>query len=385
MVLVAAPAGYGKTTFLAQWEDADERPFAWITLDERYDDPVLLLGFDRGRRRPDRATRRRRLRPAALAPAQPVERRRAAPLPRAAPVRAPVRDRPRRPRTRLHNPEALGPLPELAAASTRARPWRSPRGRSRRCRSGRLRTQRRLGEVGARADDDHARGDRPARAGRARARRAAVERLVERTEGWPAGLYLAALALAPRTTSTARSRSSTATTGSWPTTCATLPRGPAAPRARLPHPDLAARPPLSDRSATRSSRARARPRRCGALARSNMLAGPARPPRPGVPLPPLLQGDAERRSSQRRGGQLEIVLHQRASHWYAEHDDIEGAVKHAIAAGDRERGGRPDLGEHRRPCEPRTRRDAAQVARRVLRARDHRTGLALPRRRRPRA
>ncbi len=44
MVLVAAPAGYGKTTFLAQWENADERPFAWITLDERYDDPVLLLG-----------------------------------------------------------------------------------------------------------------------------------------------------------------------------------------------------------------------------------------------------------------------------------------------------------------------------------------------------
>ena len=44
MVLVAAPAGYGKTTFLAQWEDADERPFAWITLDERYNDPVLLLG-----------------------------------------------------------------------------------------------------------------------------------------------------------------------------------------------------------------------------------------------------------------------------------------------------------------------------------------------------
>ena len=44
MVLVGAPAGYGKTTFLAQWADADERPFAWIGLDERYDDPVLLLG-----------------------------------------------------------------------------------------------------------------------------------------------------------------------------------------------------------------------------------------------------------------------------------------------------------------------------------------------------
>ena len=33
MVLVAAPAGYGKTTFLAQWEDADAPPSAWISLD----------------------------------------------------------------------------------------------------------------------------------------------------------------------------------------------------------------------------------------------------------------------------------------------------------------------------------------------------------------
>jgi LuxR family maltose regulon positive regulatory protein len=29
VVLVSAPAGYGKTTLLALWREADERPFAW--------------------------------------------------------------------------------------------------------------------------------------------------------------------------------------------------------------------------------------------------------------------------------------------------------------------------------------------------------------------
>jgi LuxR family maltose regulon positive regulatory protein len=40
--VVAAP-GYGKTTLLAQWVARDERPVAWLTVDERDNDPVLLL------------------------------------------------------------------------------------------------------------------------------------------------------------------------------------------------------------------------------------------------------------------------------------------------------------------------------------------------------
>ena len=43
LVAVVAPAGYGKTTALAQWANRDERPFAWVTLDERDDDPIVLL------------------------------------------------------------------------------------------------------------------------------------------------------------------------------------------------------------------------------------------------------------------------------------------------------------------------------------------------------
>ncbi len=43
VVLVTAPAGYGKTTLLAQWAERDARPFAWVTLDERDNDPFVLL------------------------------------------------------------------------------------------------------------------------------------------------------------------------------------------------------------------------------------------------------------------------------------------------------------------------------------------------------
>jgi hypothetical protein len=34
LVLVVAPAGYGKTTLLSQWANRDVRPFAWVSIDE---------------------------------------------------------------------------------------------------------------------------------------------------------------------------------------------------------------------------------------------------------------------------------------------------------------------------------------------------------------
>jgi LuxR family maltose regulon positive regulatory protein len=40
---VVAPAGYGKTTLLAQWSARDTRRFAWVTIDDRDNDPVVLL------------------------------------------------------------------------------------------------------------------------------------------------------------------------------------------------------------------------------------------------------------------------------------------------------------------------------------------------------
>jgi LuxR family maltose regulon positive regulatory protein len=43
LVKVVAPAGYGKTTALAQWSRVDERPFAWVSLDATDEDPVVLF------------------------------------------------------------------------------------------------------------------------------------------------------------------------------------------------------------------------------------------------------------------------------------------------------------------------------------------------------
>jgi LuxR family transcriptional regulator, maltose regulon positive regulatory protein len=43
VVTIAAPAGYGKTTLLAQWAARDARPFAWVSIDARDNDPIVLL------------------------------------------------------------------------------------------------------------------------------------------------------------------------------------------------------------------------------------------------------------------------------------------------------------------------------------------------------
>ena len=43
MVLVSAPAGYGKSTLVAQWSELDPRPSLWVQLGPRDNDPVVLL------------------------------------------------------------------------------------------------------------------------------------------------------------------------------------------------------------------------------------------------------------------------------------------------------------------------------------------------------
>ena len=42
-VVVRAGAGYGKTTAVRQWIDADVRRSAWVTIDQGDNDPVVLL------------------------------------------------------------------------------------------------------------------------------------------------------------------------------------------------------------------------------------------------------------------------------------------------------------------------------------------------------
>jgi LuxR family transcriptional regulator, maltose regulon positive regulatory protein len=45
IVSVIAPAGYGKTTLLAQWAERTGRAVAWISVDERDNDPKVLLTY----------------------------------------------------------------------------------------------------------------------------------------------------------------------------------------------------------------------------------------------------------------------------------------------------------------------------------------------------
>ncbi len=44
---MACPAGYGKTTLLAAWREAEatRKPVGWLTLDEADNDPVVLWSY----------------------------------------------------------------------------------------------------------------------------------------------------------------------------------------------------------------------------------------------------------------------------------------------------------------------------------------------------
>ena len=45
VVSVVAPAGYGKTTLLAQWAERNGQAFAWVSVDEEDNDPKVLLTY----------------------------------------------------------------------------------------------------------------------------------------------------------------------------------------------------------------------------------------------------------------------------------------------------------------------------------------------------
>src|SRR4051812_17521567 len=48
VTLIAAPAGYGKTTLAREWSARDGRPFAWVTVAPEHDAPgVLAAAIDR--------------------------------------------------------------------------------------------------------------------------------------------------------------------------------------------------------------------------------------------------------------------------------------------------------------------------------------------------
>jgi LuxR family maltose regulon positive regulatory protein len=45
LTLVAAPAGFGKTTLIGEWIEAIDRPVAWLSIDEEINDPETFLSY----------------------------------------------------------------------------------------------------------------------------------------------------------------------------------------------------------------------------------------------------------------------------------------------------------------------------------------------------
>jgi LuxR family maltose regulon positive regulatory protein len=193
LLALSAPAGYGKTTVLTQWSAQQARPVAWLSVDRSDNDPAVLLGEAAAA-----LSRAGFVAPEAVESLRVRSHSVAAALARLAPALAStepvavVLDH----LEAIDNPESLDVIGELAlrlphgsrlAVSTRARPpLPTPLLRSR-------------GEVVEVGVDDLAMDRAEAHLLFAGAgielADDEVDRLVEQTEGWPAGLYLAALAV----------------------------------------------------------------------------------------------------------------------------------------------------------------------------------------------
>jgi LuxR family maltose regulon positive regulatory protein len=202
VVSMTAPAGYGKTTLLAEWAERDRRPFAWVSIDEADGDPVVFLGhvsvaLDRVESI-DPGVFEAIASPTGISPRRVLSRLGSALTTRTRPFVLVLDDI-----DGLSEPMVTDvvmtlagyvPAGSLLALSGRAVP-----------NSGlaRLRADGRLIEVGV---DDLALGPPQAhrllRGAGVRATKAQAAELADATEGWPVGLYLAALSLQEQRRST---------------------------------------------------------------------------------------------------------------------------------------------------------------------------------------
>jgi LuxR family maltose regulon positive regulatory protein len=330
LVLVVAPAGYGKTTVLAEWAEQDRRPFAWLALDEGDNDvgrllEAIALAVDEiepvGRdvfaalAAGDHGV-------SGLAPALL-----AASLGRRRPFVLVLDDA-----QVLRAPRALGALQLIAehlpagsqlAIASRTEPALP---------IGRLRAHRRLEELRAR-DLVMTRGEAGALLTGLGVRAGDVDLLVRRTEGWPAGLYLAALSLQEEPD---RDRALARFAGDDRLVADYLREEMLAglPCERLTF--LTRTSVLGDLSGPLCDAVLDRPGSGGTLrelSRANLMLVPLdrtddRYRYHGL-LAEMLQAELRRREPER-----EAELHRRASAWHAERGEIERAIHHAIAARD---------------------------------------------------
>ena len=195
IVSVVAPAGYGKTTLLSQWAERSDQAFAWVSLDDRDNDPKSFLTYVAtaldavqpvGRRVFDALASS-----VSSVPGSIVPRLAAALAARTSPMVLVLDDV-----HRLHNSEcraALSVLAEHVLAGSRlvlAGRAEPP------LRVARLRAEGKITEIGP-TDLSLSRTEASAllRAAELALDEDQVAELHRRTEGWAAGLYLAALAI----------------------------------------------------------------------------------------------------------------------------------------------------------------------------------------------
>lgn len=301
LVLITAPAGYAKTSVLAEWADQDDRPFAWVSLGSRDNDPTRLL--NRLVEAVDGVSIKGRPFVLVVDNADIVRSKEASDA--------------------LANLIAsLRPDGQIALAC-RAEP-RLPLGR--------MRAQREVFEL-TRRDLAMSRTESAAVLEQLDLQLSPGEiyALHERIEGWPAALYLAGLFLAQE---------------------------PASTVAEFGGDDRFVSDYFWEEFLTRTSPARLR-----FMIRSSVLedltgqicdevlqrSGSGRVlrelSRSNLPLDPLDHADGSYRyhplfkqalaaELHRREPKAEPGLHRRASDWYAKHEKFEEAIDHAIAAGD---------------------------------------------------
>jgi LuxR family transcriptional regulator, maltose regulon positive regulatory protein len=318
LVLLVAPAGYGKTVLLSEWAAHDERPFAWVELRDDDNEPALLLEHVAGA-----------LDPVAPGGGDALDR-----LSEAAPLVVVLDDA-----QVLHEPAALTAVAAirqvLPAGSQLALASRSQPALP----LGRLRAHGNVVELGTR--------DLAMSATEAGALLTAqgvelesgdVSALAVRTEGWPAGLYLAALSLRGQ-----------------PNLHAAVQRfsGDGRYVAEFLRDELLSG--LSEeqvRFVLRSSvldrlsgplcdavlHTRGSATTLAELSRSNLLLVPLDGGDHWYRYHTLL-GEMLRSELRRLEPELEAQLHSRACTWHADHGDSERAIEHAVGSRDVRRAG----------------------------------------------
>ena len=194
MIAIVAPAGYGKTTLLSDWAERDGRPFAWVSVDEGDVDPVVFLShvavaLDRVEEL-DADVFRAIASPGAANPGRAVRRLGAAISRRARPFVLVLDEL-----DRAHEPLCLDAVASLDSCTYPKAPRsRSPREPCPKVGLPRFRADGRLLEIGV--DDlalDAVAARRLLRGAGFLATKSEAQELTEATEGWPVGLYLAAL------------------------------------------------------------------------------------------------------------------------------------------------------------------------------------------------